>query len=118
MTHRKVVSTRMLAALEAVGNIKQVDTAKVAAMGYCFGGLCVLDLARTGADVKEWLVFHGLLTAPEENVCKKIKAKILVLHGYDDPMVPPSQVKQFAQEMTTKKLTGKFICMANTACVY
>lgn len=101
--NRKIVTTLMQAAFQAALESPWVDNTKIAAMGYCFGGLCVLDLARSGADVKGVVSFHGILTAPEVAVCKKIQAKILALHGYDDPMVPPAQVNQFAKEMTTRK---------------
>ncbi len=102
--HRKSVTTRMQAALQAAMESPWVDNSKVAAIGYCFGGLCILDLARSGADVKGVVSFHGILTAPEIAVCKKVRAKILVLHGYEDPMVPPAQVNEFAKEMTVKKV--------------
>jgi dienelactone hydrolase len=101
--HRKIVTQRMLASYAAALTLPQVDHDKIAAMGYCFGGLCVLDLARAGADVKGVISFHGILSAPESSTCEKIRAKILVLHGYDDPLVPPTMVNQFANEMTTKK---------------
>ena len=103
MATREQVAARMLAAYDAAITLPYVDNARIAAMGYCFGGLCVLDLARAGADVKGVISFHGILSAPEPNLCQKIRAKILVLHGYDDPMVPPTQVNQFANEMTEKK---------------
>ena len=101
--NRPQVAARMLAAFNTVAALSFVDKSKIAAMGYCFGGLCVLDLARAGADVKGVVSFHGTLTTPEQTVAEKILAKILVLHGYDDPLVPLSQVKQFADEMTLKK---------------
>jgi len=103
MKTRKVVTTRMLAAYHAVTESPWVDNTKIAAIGYCFGGLCVLDLARSGCHIKGVVSFHGVLTPPADVVCKKIQANILVLHGYDDPMVPPTQVNQFAKEMTLKK---------------
>lgn len=103
MENRKIITTRMQAAFKAAEESSWVDNTKIAALGYCFGGLCVLDLARSGADVQGVVSFHGLLTGPEITVCEKIRAKILVLHGYDDPMVSPTQVNQFANEMTEKK---------------
>lgn len=103
LKNRKLITTRMLAAYQAVALSSWVDDTKIAAMGYCFGGLCVLDLARSGCNVKGVISFHGILTPPEDSVCEKVRSKILVLHGYDDPMVPPSQVNHFAKEMTLKK---------------
>lgn len=102
---RALLQRRILAALNAVRALPQVDASNIAAIGYCFGGLSVLDLARTGAAVQGVVSFHGLLSAP--NVIHRvsdelsISAKILACHGYADPMVPPEQVNAFAEEMTT-----------------
>jgi dienelactone hydrolase len=103
MQDRSQVTQRMLKAFQTAAALPWVNPHKIAAIGYCFGGLCVLDLARSGADIKGAISFHGILSAPEQPVCKKVSAKILVLHGYEDPMVPPAQVQQFAKEMTEKK---------------
>ena len=78
----------------------ETDAGKVAATGYCFGGLCVLDLARTGEDFKGATSFHGLFNKPGNTEVKAIKAKILALHGWDDPMVPPADVVALAEELT------------------
>lgn len=101
---RQHVTNRILAAYHTACSLPYIDSAKIAAIGYCFGGLCVLDLARSGADIKGVISFHGLLNPPEVPSCTKISAKILILHGYDDPLVLPNQVSQFAQEMTAKKV--------------
>lgn len=114
MEDRSIVARRMLAALAAASALPEVDRTKMAAIGYCFGGLCVLDLARAGADIKGVISFHGLLSAPESTLCEEIPAKILVLHGYDDPMVPPTQVNQFADEMTAKKADWQIHMYGNT----
>lgn len=111
---RKLVRTRMLAAYDTAAALPWVDNLKIAAMGYCFGGLCVLDLARSGADVKGVVSFHGILAPPDTVICGKIKAKILVLHGYDDPLVPPAQVHQFAAEMTAQKADWQIHMYGNT----
>ena len=103
MEHRKQIAENMLLAYETAMKLPWVDNSQIAAIGYCFGGLCVLDLARTGANIKGVVSFHGILSPPEITVSEKIHAKILVLHGYDDPMVPPTQVNQFAEEMTKQK---------------
>ena len=102
MNHRETIAARIKAAHAVALTLPEVDCSKTAAIGYCFGGLCVLDLARSGADIAGVVSFHGLLFPPDVAVCEKIRAKILVLHGYDDPMVPPAQVHQFANEMTIK----------------
>ena len=78
---------------------KSSDSSKIAAMGYCFGGLCVLDLARRGSDVAGVISFHGLFTPPNDEV-KPISTKILCLHGYQDPMALPESVVALGEEMT------------------
>jgi len=100
MDDRAILQQRMKAALYAVRLLPWVDDNKVAAIGFCFGGLCSLDLARTGADLKGVVSFHGLLGAPDNTKDNGIKAKILALHGHDDPLVPVEQVIAFEQEMT------------------
>ncbi|MCH7815137.1 MAG: dienelactone hydrolase family protein [Proteobacteria bacterium] len=95
---RAMLRQRIRAALVAGRNIPQVDAKRVAAMGYCFGGMCVLELARSGADVLGVISIHGIFT-PGDIANQAIKAKILCLHGHDDPMVPPEQVLAFASEM-------------------
>ena len=97
---RALLQGRQLAALEAARQQPEVDGSRVAALGFCFGGLCVLDLARAGADVRGVASFHGLLTPPPLPSGKPMLAKVLVLHGYDDPMAPPGQVLALADELT------------------
>jgi dienelactone hydrolase len=97
---RGLLQSRMNAALEAFRAQPEVDAGKIAAMGFCFGGLCVLDLARSGADLRGVASFHGLFIPPSNIDKPDIKAKILALHGNDDPMVPPEQVASLEKEMT------------------
>lgn len=105
MENRKMLLRRLMVGLEVANKIEVVDETKIGAMGYCFGGLCVLDLARGGANLKGVVSFHGLLQAPGEiKLRNTIKAKILVLHGHDDPMVPPDAVLEFEREMTESKV--------------
>jgi len=99
MADRASLARRIMAALTTVRTLPQVDAKRVAAMGFCFGGLCVLDLARSGADVRGVASFHGLLK-PSGLPSKPIKSKVLVMHGYDDPMAPPDEVLAFAKEFT------------------
>lgn len=96
---RALLRQRMKAALVAGRNVPQVDASRVAAMGYCFGGMCVLELARSGADVLGVVSIHGIF-APGEVPNEPITSKVLCLHGHDDPMVPPDQVLAFETEMT------------------
>ena len=98
-TDRASLRRRIRAALVAGRNIPQVDATRVAALGYCFGGMCVLELARSGADVLGVISIHGIFS-PGDTGNEAIKAKVLCLHGHDDPMVPPEQVLDFESEMT------------------
>jgi dienelactone hydrolase len=104
MQDRSKLLQRITAAFTTVKKLDQVDTANIAAIGFCFGGLCVLDLARGGAALKGVVSFHGLLQAPENAAHHAIQAKILALHGYADPMVTPEHVMAFADEMTAAKV--------------
>ncbi|WP_297324138.1 dienelactone hydrolase family protein [Nitrosomonas sp.] len=96
---RALLRRRINTALNTVRQLPQVDATKVAAMGYCFGGMCVLELARSGADVRGVISVHGIFM-PGNVANEKITAKVLCLHGHDDPMVPPEQVLAFETEMT------------------
>ncbi|ATE67096.1 dienelactone hydrolase family protein [Rhizorhabdus dicambivorans] len=97
---RGLLRDRLLAALQAARDSgAPADPARVAAIGFCFGGKCVLDLARSGADVAGVASFHGLYDAPPFPH-GDIKAKILVLHGWDDPLDPPETVLGLARELT------------------
>lgn len=101
--HRAFLQHRILAAYEALINLPMVDAHHVIVVGFCFGGLCALDLARSGAPIKGAVSFHGLLNKPDIALIKTIQANILILHGYDDPMVSPQDVDAFCQEMTQAK---------------
>ncbi|MBL8498921.1 dienelactone hydrolase family protein [Nitrosomonas sp. JL21] len=96
---RALLRRRINAALQAVRQLPNVDATRIAAMGYCFGGMCVLELARSGADVRGVISVHGIF-APGKIANERITAKVLCLHGHDDPMVPPEQVLAFETEMT------------------
>ena len=95
---RASLRRRILAAFEAAKALDFVDNERIGAMGFCFGGMTVLDLARSGADVKGVASIHGVFAAPEGLDCD-IKARVLALHGYHDPQVPPDQLPAFADEM-------------------
>ncbi|MDD2760938.1 MAG: dienelactone hydrolase family protein [Methylomonas sp.] len=100
MQDRAKLQRRLLAALATVKLMPWADNGKIAAMGFCFGGLCALDLARTGVDIGGVISFHGLLVPPDNLPHPQIKARVLVLHGHDDPMVPPEQVLALENELT------------------
>lgn len=100
MKDRNFLRSRMQAGLKVVQDHPLVDTSRLGAIGFCFGGLCVLDLARSGAPLKGVVSFHGLLMGAEGIKNEPIQSKVLALHGHDDPMVPPEQVLEFEKEMT------------------
>ena len=94
---RKMLRARLLNIIDVVKAQPEVDAGKIAAIGFCFGGLCVLDIARSGADVGGVVSFHGLLGGPGDT--SAVKAKILALHGWDDPMAPPADVEALGKEL-------------------
>jgi dienelactone hydrolase len=97
---RELLDRRVNAAANEVRKHLMVDAKQIGAMGFCFGGMCALDLARSGPEGLQGVVsVHGLLTAPPKRRAKKISANILALHGYSDPMAPPDQMKAFCDEM-------------------
>ena len=98
-TDRTLLRKRATVGLEVLKNNPNVDSAHVAAIGYCFGGTTVLELARSGADLSGVVCFHGGLDTPNPDNTKKILCKVLVLHGADDPHSPPEQVAAFQNEM-------------------
>ncbi len=97
---RALLQSRSTTALETLKSLPEVDNDRIAAIGFCFGGLCVLDLARIGTDIKGVASFHGLFGAPGNTAGTKIKAKVLALHGHDDPMVPVDAVVALEKELT------------------
>lgn len=100
LSNQAVLRQRIKAGLAAACALPEADNKQAAIIGFCFGGLCALELARSGAQLKGVVSFHGLLHQPGTLKSEPIKAKILALHGYDDPMVPPEKVHAFCQEMT------------------
>ena len=96
---RQLMRSRAAAGLDVLRGRPQVDPARIAAIGYCFGGMVVLELARSGADLKGVASFHGGLATPNPADARNIKGKVLVLHGGDDPFVSPAEVTAFQDEM-------------------
>lgn len=97
---RPKLQQRLLASLGAMREQAEVDASAVAAIGFCFGGLCVIDIARTGEDIAGVVSFHGLFSAPGNTAGNRVSAKVLALHGWDDPMAKPDQVVALAEELT------------------
>ena len=96
---RAALRQRLLALLKQMRGLGAVDPDRVAVAGYCFGGLCALDIARSGAEVAAAVSFHGLLD-PTGLPPEAITAKVVAFHGWDDPMAPPEAVVALGKELT------------------
>lgn len=107
---RALLQARMIHLLEVARQQPEVDADTVAAIGFCFGGLCVLDLARTGADIRGVASFHGLFVPPPNIEQPKIKSRVAVYHGWEDPLVPPDHVTALAQELTAAGCDWQIHC--------
>ncbi len=97
--NRTLLRARINAGLETLLKQKFVDPKRVVAIGYCFGGTTVIELARSGAEVAGVVSFHGALDSPNPADGKNIKCKVLALHGADDPFVPEKDIAAFENEM-------------------
>jgi dienelactone hydrolase len=96
---RAALRRRLAHVLELTRGLDEVQKGEIVAAGYCFGGMCALDLARSGADIAAAVSFHGLFDPPGLPP-EKITAKVVAFHGWDDPMVPPDKVVALGQELT------------------
>jgi dienelactone hydrolase len=106
---RALYRERLKAGLAQLTGNKLVAPGQVAAIGYCFGGTGVLELARSGADLKGVVTFHGGLSTPTPQDAKNIKCPLLILHGADDPFVKPDEVAAFKKEMDDASVKYHFI---------
>ncbi len=97
---RPLLRDRLFASLAALHALPQVDATRTAAIGYCFGGKSVIDLARAGGDVLGVVAFHGIFDPPGYGYPTPIRAKLLICHGWDDPLAPPEAVTGLATELT------------------
>jgi dienelactone hydrolase len=107
--NRPLMRARVNAGLSELEKQPGVDTSKIAAIGYCFGGTTVLELARSGANINGVVTFHGGLDSLHPEDAKQIKAKILILHGEDDPYVPADQVAAVEKELNDAKVDWQMI---------
>jgi len=112
-SNRPLLRARINAALDFLRKQERVNEQQIAAIGYCFGGTTVLELARSGANVKGVVSFHGGLGTPHPDDAKSIKAKVLACHGADDPFVPPDEVLAFEKEMRDAKVDWQLIAYGN-----
>jgi dienelactone hydrolase len=110
---RPLLRARINAALGFLRQQERVNPQQVAAIGYCFGGTTVLELARSGADVLGVVSFHGGLNTPTPADAKNIKAKVLACHGADDPFVPADEVLAFEKEMRDAKVDWQLVAYGN-----
>ncbi len=110
---RALLRARINAALSFLRGQHRVNPTNIAAIGYCFGGTTVLELARSGADVKAVVSFHGGLSTPTPADAKNIKGKVLALHGADDPFVPAEEVLAFEKEMREAKVDWQLVAYGN-----
>lgn len=101
MRDRPLLRRRLLAGFAAASAFPGVDPARMAAVGYCFGGLCALDLARAApANLRAAVSFHGALQPPDGLAPCRIDARVLLLHGWEDPVAPAADVLAIARELT------------------
>ena len=111
---RPKLQRRLHAALDALAAQPEVNAGQLGAIGYCFGGLCVLDLVRTEAPVKGVASFHGLFTPPGNTAGNSSNAAVLALHGWDDPLATPDSVVALGAELTTLGADWQIHAYGNT----
>ena len=105
---------RIRAGLDALMALPQVDTDRLAVMGYCMGGTCSLEMARDGAPLRGVVSFHGALETQSPAEPGTVRAKVLVCHGADDPFVPVEHVNAFEEEMTKAGVDWQVISYGGT----
>ena len=107
MQDRAGLRRRLHRIVDVAAELGGTDSERVAALGSCFGGLCVLDLARTSVSLRGVASFHDVLTAPEQapdgRVPNPIATKVIVFHGWDDPFAPPQDVTALGRELTSRE---------------
>ena len=106
---RELLRARAIAGLETLRKHKNCDPIRIAAIGYCFGGTTVIELARSGAAVAGVVSFHGGLDSPKPEDGRNIKCKVLALHGADDPFVPGKDLAAFEAEMRNAQVDWRLI---------
>lgn len=118
---RTTLRKRTLAAFQMAKTFPMADSTKIGGIGFCFGGLTILELAKSGADVRGVVSFHGLLGnaigdvhAEELPLNNPILAKILVLHGYDDPLVSANDIASFQKNMSEASVDWQMVVYGGT----
>lgn len=115
MEDRSLSRRRLLKGFEAACDLSYTDASRVAVIGFGFGGLCALDLARSGADIKGVVSIYGHFDPPLNCPAHPIKAKVLILHGYKDPVSPLSELLIFQQELEKTQVDWQTHLFGNTA---
>jgi dienelactone hydrolase len=106
---RQLLRARVNAGLEVLRQQKMTDPKRIAAIGYCFGGTAVIELARSSADIAGVVSFHGGLDSPNPEDGKNIRCKVLALHGADDPFESPKDLAAFEDEMRNAHVDWQLI---------
>jgi dienelactone hydrolase len=114
MKDRPLLRARVRAGYDILKGHALADTSKLAAIGYCFGGTTVLELARSGAELAGTVVFHGELHTPTPDDAKAIRSRVLVLNGADDPYVPAEHILAFQKEMNAGKVDWQLVNYSGT----
>lgn len=110
---RSILLSRIEASLRTLKGHQEVDENIIAGIGFCFGGKCMLDLARSGADIKGVVSFHGVYDQPDIDYTFPIKASILILHGWEDPLNTPSQTIGLAEELTQRNADWQMLALGH-----
>ncbi|AWB10047.1 Dienelactone hydrolase [Thermodesulfobium acidiphilum] len=111
---RLLMRKRAIASLEEFKKIEIVDKKNISAVGYCFGGTVALELARSGANIRNVVTFHAGLDTPLEATPGNFRPKVLALHGADDPHVPIDQVLKFQEELRKVGADWVFVSYGNS----
>jgi dienelactone hydrolase len=109
---RLFLQRRLLKAFEVASRLPYIDPSRIAVLGYGFGGICALDLARSGVDLKGAISVYGHFDPPPYH--KPIRAKVLALHGYNDPITKLEELRSFEKEMNEAKVDWQVQIFGNT----
>lgn len=114
LEQRELLQRRIVKSFNVAQSLSYVDPDRIAVLGFGFGGLCALDLARSGAALKGAISVYGHFDPPPESLIKPIQAKILILHGYNDPLSPQMELLAFEKEMDRSQVDWQIHTYGNT----
>jgi dienelactone hydrolase len=112
-SNRELYRKRLMLGLDQLKAIKAVDVSDLAAIGYCFGGTGVIELARAGAEIDGVVSFHGGLDSPKPEDGKNIKTKVLICHGADDPFMTVADIDAMKSEFNAARVDWQMIYYSN-----